>query len=267
MHEYFLFFHDSTAQVLTTALLQATLLGLVYSRFASPATRAVTIRFSSVLAMYREADGLFHLAFRVANLRRHQVLQPDVRMLMMRLEPVCTNGPWEFRYHELPLTQISGRGRLWLGVPSVMAHAIDRSSPLWGITRDDLERCDCEFIVLLDGIDESTSTAMQARHSYFATDIRWGRAFAGVLARAPSGNLTADYSRLDLTRLAQGPDDDGGILNRTDSDSDDDEERGLRSGKRISRGPSAEGVRAAAAFRRASVVSGRLGGHAAVGAM
>jgi hypothetical protein len=83
--------------VLTTALMQATLLGLVYARFAAPSSRAATIRFSSILAMYREADGAYRLAFRVANMRRHQVLQPEVRMLMMRKEAVCEGGPFEFR--------------------------------------------------------------------------------------------------------------------------------------------------------------------------
>jgi hypothetical protein len=191
----------SLLQVLTTALMQATLLGLVYARFASPSSRAVTIRFSSVLAMFRDVDGLYHLAFRVANMRRHQVLQPDVRMLLMRQEDVCDGGPMEFRYHELPLTQISGKGRLWLGVPSVMAHKIDETSPLYDISKDEMEQGDYEFVVLLDGLDESTGTAMQARHSYFPSDIRWGCTFAGVLVRAPSGNLRADFSKLDLTRL------------------------------------------------------------------
>lgn len=188
-------------QVLTTALMQATLLGLVYARFASPSSRAVTIRFSSVLAMFRDIDGFSHLALRIANMRRHQVLQPDVRMLLMRQEAVSSGGPIEFRYHELPLTQISGKGRLWLGVPSVMAHKIDETSPLYGLGRDEMEQGDYEFIVLLDGLDESTGTAMQARHSYFPSDIRWGCTFAGILVRAPSGNLRADFSKLDLTRL------------------------------------------------------------------
>jgi hypothetical protein len=194
-------------QVLVTALMQAALLGLVYARFSAPSARSATIRFSSILAMYREADGLYRLAFRVANLRRHQVLQPEVRLLMMRREAVCgPGGPFEHRYHELALAHIGGGARLWLGVPSIMAHRVDPGSPLWGLSRADLEAGDCEFVVLLDGIDESTATAMQARHSYFATDIAWGRAFAGVLARQASGALRADYSHFDLTRLAEGGD-------------------------------------------------------------
>jgi hypothetical protein len=58
-----------------------------------------------------------------------------------------------------------------------------------------------EFVALLDGIDEMTSTVMQARHSYGPSDIRWGQSFAGLIARGGTGALTADYSHFDLTRL------------------------------------------------------------------
>jgi len=191
-------------QVLTALLMQAGLLGLVYSRFAAPGNRAHTIKFSSIMTCYRShADGLHRLAFRVANVRRHQVLQPEVQLLMIRREHVGgSDGPLEFRYHELDLKHISGNQRLWLGVPSIVAHTITRDSPLWGITPEFLEQEDgLEFIALLDGIDEMTSTVMQARHSYSSADIRWGQSFAGLIARGGSGALTADYSHFDLTRL------------------------------------------------------------------
>lgn len=191
-------------QVMTGALMQAALLGLVYSRFAAPGNRAHTIKFSSIMTCYRgHEDGLWRLAFRVANLRRHQVLQPEVQLLMIRREHVGgPDGPLEYRYHELPVTHISGHQRLWLGVPSIVAHTITTASPLWGITPELMEQEEgLEFVALLDGIDETTSTVMQARHSYSPSDIRWGQSFAGLIARGGTGALTADYSHFDLTRL------------------------------------------------------------------
>lgn len=154
-------------QVLCAALMQASLLGLVYARFSAPGARASAIRFSSILACFRGEDGMRRLAFRVANVRRHQVLQPEVRMLLMQKEKL-PHGAHEYRYHELMLNHISGGHRLWLGVPSIVAHTIDPSSPLWGVTRRQLEENadEIEFVVLLDGIDETTSTVLQARQSY-----------------------------------------------------------------------------------------------------
>jgi hypothetical protein len=59
-----------------------------------------------------------------------------------------------------------------------------------------------EFVILLDGIDEMTSTAMQARYSYSPDDIVWNNMFTGILTRGESGVLTADYSCFDTTRVA-----------------------------------------------------------------
>ena len=195
-------------QVMTGALMQAALLGLVYSRFAAPGSRAHTIKFSNIMTCFQGPDGFMRLAFRVANMRRHQVLQPEVQLLMIRREHIGgPDGPLEYRYHELPITHISGRRHIWLGVPSIVVHKINQKSPLWGMTPESMEKAEelgLEFVALLDGIDETTSTVMQARHSYAPSDIRWGESFAGVLARGGSGALTADYSNFDLTRAEFG---------------------------------------------------------------
>lgn len=61
------------AQVLTTCLMQSALLGLVFTRFSRPSRRAATIKFSNALCAYKAEDGCYRLAFRVANMRRHQV--------------------------------------------------------------------------------------------------------------------------------------------------------------------------------------------------
>ena len=42
---------------------------------------------------------------------------------------------------------------------------------------------DCEIIVLLGGIDESTSRTMEARQSYLPADIRWQHQFNPVIQR------------------------------------------------------------------------------------
>lgn len=195
-----------TSQVLTGLLMQAALLGLVYSRFAAPGRRALTIKFSSIMTCYRGGDGLWRLAFRVANLRRHQVLHPEVSLLLIRRERTGgPGGPLEYRYHHLPVQHVSGHTKIWLGMPSIVCHVITEGSLLHGATPEALEAAEgLEFVALLDGIDETTSTAMQARHAYRPEDIRWGQSFTGVLSRAGSGHLAADYAAFDATRWEEG---------------------------------------------------------------
>ena len=156
--------------------------------------------------MYRAPDGLHRLAFRVANLRNHQVLQPAVRMLLVRRHGGGGGGggggtsrssgggtiggttkggvgtanggttsfgttsssssggtaaaaAGDYSYVDLAV----GGGPLWLGVPSVVAHTVDAASPLAGLSRAELAAADAEVVVLLDGIDESSGSAIQVR--------------------------------------------------------------------------------------------------------
>ncbi|PRW33237.1 inward rectifier potassium channel 2-like isoform X7 isoform B [Chlorella sorokiniana] len=183
------------AQVLVSLMMQGSLLGLVFARISNSSGRTTTIRFSKVLSMYQGDDGLWRLAFRVANLRQHQVLQPEVlqpevRMLMLRRSTVhpFSSVHSEFIYSELKTEHVGG-GRLWLGVPSVIEHRIDRGSPLWGMSDADMRAADMEIIVLLDGIDESTSRAIEARHSYVPFDIRWQHHFDPCIQRRRSGKI------------------------------------------------------------------------------
>jgi len=191
------------AQVLTGALMQAALLGLVFARFASPSTCGATIKFSSVMVNYEGQDGYRHIAFRVANLRKHQVLRPKITMLLIRkVGDEFSDLSHDYTYKELKVDNLTGHNGLWLGIPSIISHIVDESSPLFGLHEDDMREREMEFVILLDGIDEMTSTAMQARYSYSPDDIVWNSIFMGILTRGESGILTADYLCFDTTRTA-----------------------------------------------------------------
>lgn len=191
------------AQVLTAALMQAALLGLVFARFASPSACGATIKFSSVMVNYEGPDGYRHVAFRVANLRKHQVLRPKITMLLIRkVGDGFSDLSHDYTYKELKVDNLTGHNGLWLGIPSIISHIIDESSPIYGLHEDDMREHEMEFVILLDGIDEMTSTAMQARYSYSPDDIVWNNMFTGILTRGESGVLTADYSCFDTTRVA-----------------------------------------------------------------
>lgn len=64
---------------------------------------------------------------------------------------------------QLKKTGVSSGNLLWLGLPTGVTHVITAESPLAGLTLSDMEAQDMEVLVLLDGIDATTSAAMQAR--------------------------------------------------------------------------------------------------------
>lgn len=189
-------------EVLTSALMQAALFGLVFARFATPSKRGSTIKFSSCMVCHKNADGKHVLAFRLANLRHHQLLRPRVSMLMVR--KVLLNEEeteTDYVYHHLKVETVSGESTVWVGLPSILIHVIDESSPFQKMSQNlvELEDSEVEFVILLDGIDEMTSTAMQARHSYSPEDIRWNHRFVGILNRGVHGALQVNYAQFDAT--------------------------------------------------------------------
>lgn len=70
-----------TLQTVCSLLLDYSILGLVYARFSSPTLRAASIRFSRSLYMSL-VSGHLVLTTRLTNVRRQNVLNPAVRLLL-----------------------------------------------------------------------------------------------------------------------------------------------------------------------------------------
>ena len=78
-----------------------------------------------------------------------------------------------------------------------VVHPIDKDSPLFGMTDADLTKCDTEFLILLNGFDETFSQTVHARHRYQPGDIVWNARFADILFTGGDGRRRIDYSRFD----------------------------------------------------------------------
>ena len=80
-----------------------------------------------------------------------------------------------------------------------IVHPVDETSPLYGLTQEDLRRTDAEFLILLTGIDETFSQTVHARSSYKADEVVWNAKFANVFNRALENDmLTIDVRRIDI---------------------------------------------------------------------
>ena len=78
-----------------------------------------------------------------------------------------------------------------------VVHPIDEKSPLWGEMKDDLLGCDVEFLVLLNGFDETFSQNVHARSSYRTDEVVWGARFRSAFnPPRPDGRLSVDIRKL-----------------------------------------------------------------------
>ena len=123
---------------------------------------------------------------------------------------------------KVQFTRIDGKGRqytqlklertkvVFFPLSWTIVHPIDESSPMFGLTHDDLVRMDTEFLILISGIDETFAQTVHARSSYKADEIVVGQKFANMYNPvARDGTISIDVSRLsDLEDAPLDGDDD-----------------------------------------------------------
>lgn len=178
-----------TLEALVGLLGVALATGIIFARFSRPTAR---IRFSrfAVIAPYR---GVSAFEFRIVNERRNEIVQLEARVLLIRFEWI--DGEHTRVFHDLALER---RHVVFFPLSWTIVHPIDETSPLHGVTPEQLAESHTEFLVLLTGMDDIFSQTVHARSSYSASEVRWGARYRSVFnPPAPDGSLSIDVRRLD----------------------------------------------------------------------
>jgi inward rectifier potassium channel len=187
-----------TAETATGLMLLALATGLVFARFSRPTAR---ILFSRV-AVVGPYNGVPTLSFRLANQRQNQILEAEVRAVLLRDERTA-EGTLIRRFYDLNLARY--RSPVFALTFSVM-HEIDRDSPLHGATSASLQADNAELIVTASGIDETIAARVHARTSYLPHEILWSHRFVDVIGWSDDGCRVIDYRRFhDTVALSGGP--------------------------------------------------------------
>ncbi|HEX6806955.1 MAG TPA: ion channel [Gemmatimonadaceae bacterium] len=184
-------------EALTGLLVLAMSTGLIFARFSRPTAR---IRFSkhAVIAPYR---GITALMLRIVNERSNQIVEVDAQVLFSRR---ADDDGTPRVFDELGLER---RHVVFFPLAWTIVHPIDETSPLFGLTTEDLVDVDAEFLVLLKGIDETFSQTVHARSSYTARELVWDAQFTSMFnPMTPDGVVSIDLERLDaIERRSRGP--------------------------------------------------------------
>ncbi|HEY3918773.1 MAG TPA: ion channel [Stellaceae bacterium] len=165
--------------------------GLVFARFSRPTAR---VMFSKV-AVITNQDGVPSLMFRAANQRRNEILEAQVTVMLLRDE-VSSEGVEMRRFHDMV---VSRPHTPMFALTWTVIHPIDKESPLYGLSREDLAAAHAQIVASIVGIDETFSQTVYARHDYDAGDIHWNRRLADILSRAEDGRRSIDYRRFHDT--------------------------------------------------------------------
>ena len=167
----------------------ATITGMVFARVSRPTARVLFTDVATI-SMY---NGIPTLMFRIRNLRRNQILEGQI-LLSLLLKEVSPEGQEMFRFHNLRL--LRSQTPIFALTWTVM-HPIDRTSPLYGLSRTDLDRMNGEAIATMTGLDETFSQTIHARHSYLPSEIFWNHRFVDIFSTRPDGRRIVNYQNFN----------------------------------------------------------------------
>ncbi|SDQ23372.1 inward rectifier potassium channel [Paraburkholderia fungorum] len=162
--------------------------GLIFARFSRPHAKIVFARY----AVVRPLDGRMTLMVRAANARQNVIAEARARLRIMRQETSIEGFPMRKLYD---LTLVRDQHPVfklgWL-----VMHVIDENSPLFGENAETLKARDTTLLLTLEGVDESTSQTMQARHLWACEQIYWHHRFADIMSER-DGVSHIDYAHFD----------------------------------------------------------------------
>jgi inward rectifier potassium channel len=162
--------------------------GLLFARFSRP-TAKIWFSDSALIAPYQ---GITSFQFRIINARNNQIIELGARLLFSRFEN--SSGNRVRKYYQLPLER---ERVVFFPLAWTIVHPIDKSSPLYGLSQEELLATDGEFLILLTGIDETFSQTVHARSSYRADELVWGAKFENMYIYDADGHIVG----IDMERF------------------------------------------------------------------
>jgi inward rectifier potassium channel len=161
--------------------------GVLFGRVSKPSAK---IGFSEkvLVAPYQDRTSL---QFRIVNLRSNVLIDLSAIVTLMMIEN--SDGKPARQYKVLPLER---DGIYFFPLTWTVVHPIDESSPLFGKTREELERSQAEILILIKGFDDTFSQTVNARYSYRYDEIAWGEKFNTAFHIDDGGHMVLDIDRV-----------------------------------------------------------------------
>ena len=157
----------------------AVLTGLAYARFSRP-TAQVLFSQKAVVSSFK---GTPTLMFRAANERRNQIVEAQMRLYLTLDE--FSDSKMMRRFYELDLLRDRNPN---FALTWTALHRIDSSSPLYGLSTEDLYRTSAALLVSVSGIDQTVAQAIHTRHTYYAADILWNHQLKDIIHSADASD-------------------------------------------------------------------------------
>jgi inward rectifier potassium channel len=182
----------SSIEAATGLMVFAIATGLLYGRFSRPSARIVYSK-NAIIAPYQDGTSL---QFRVANARSNTLMNMEARVLLMTVD--ASDGELKRNFLDLPLER---RHIYFFALTWTIVHPIDEASPLFGKSREDLEKLSGELLILIQGFDDTFSQVVHSRYSYRHDEIVWGAKFNPAFRFDTKGDMIVEVDRIDEIKV------------------------------------------------------------------
>jgi inward rectifier potassium channel len=181
----------ATIELFTGIFSMSLMTGLIFARFSRPNARLMFAR-NPVISSH---EGAPTLMIRFANERSNIIGNATARLWMFK-NVVTQEGQSFRRFSELALVRNESPA---LALSWTLYHVLDETSPLYGMTADDLEASKVSLLVVVSGYDIVAAQTVHARQTYEHPEIRFGHRYADILDTSDDGRLRIDYGRFHDT--------------------------------------------------------------------
>ena len=126
------------------------------------------------------------------------MVEAEFRVMLIRTE-ATKEDPDVRRFHQLKLDF----DRL-IAFPAALTirHRIDETSPLYGLTAEDLKKSDTRIMASVVCVDTVIPAPIQSAVDYTNDEILWNRRFVEIYTEQGEGRFAVDYSRIHDTEEA-----------------------------------------------------------------
>jgi inward rectifier potassium channel len=161
--------------------------GILFGRFSRPSAR---IGFSEA-ALIAPYESRTSLQFRIVNRRPNALMEIEARVILMLVEGEPGKQRRTFQSLTLERDTIDFLALTW-----TVVHPVDEASPLFGKTKEDLERRQAEILILIKGFDETFSQGVRARYSYRFDEVTWNAKFTPAFDFDETGNMVLNINKV-----------------------------------------------------------------------
>jgi len=191
-------------QSIVGVMIQACMVGIIFSKLSRPKKRASTLMFSKN-AVVCQRDGTNCLLFRVGNMRHSTLVEAHVRAILISKRVTEEGEIMPYFQTELSVgTDSEGEeDEIFFIWPTTLVHKINSDSPFYNMSAKDFLKKRYEIVVILEGVIEQTGNSIQARSSYLPNEVLWGYRFVNLLTfKHSASEYKIDYSAFNAVYKA-----------------------------------------------------------------